>query len=193
MSVLTEHINGRYTKVSGPPMHTFKDSGIAVKLHKIPTMTSNEIIRQVRRELADSEPQPPIYEVDYGTGVKVKEPNRGHEVYQARLAAWEAEVSRLANDRLFKLAALAGVEVSIGAEERATIERTKRYLKVVARIDWQDDPELTAEENEQYFYVRHVCCATPEDIQEFYTAIAQRSQPTEAAIEAHKATFPGDV
>jgi hypothetical protein len=41
--------------------------------------------------------------------------------------------------------------------------------------------------------VTHICCASPEDLQEFYQAIATRSQPTEAAVEQYKESFPGDL
>lgn len=192
MSTLTERINGRYDRVTGPPMHTFRDSGIAVKLRKLSPMTSQDIVAQCRRDLADSEPKPPIVEIDYGQGT-IKEPNRGDPTYTRLHAEWETEVNKLANERLFKLAALDAVEITIGAEERAQIARAKRIMKIAAHIDWQDDPELTEAENLQYFYIRHIACGSPEDVQEFYQAVATRSQPTEAAIERHKETFPRDV
>lgn len=191
---LQDRINGRLRGRVVPelPIHTFKDSGISVRLHKLSPMTSQEILAQCRRELADEEPKPPLFEVDYGNG-KILEPNTGHEVYVRNRAAWEEKVNKLANERLFKLAALDAVELAIGDVERAAIVRTKRYLKIAAKVEWQDDPDLTAEENERYFYIRHIACGSAEDIQEFYIAVAVRSQPTEAAIEQHKQSFPGDI
>lgn len=191
---LQTHINGRIRGRAVPelPAHTFKDSGITVRLHKLSPMTSQEIISQVRRELKDEEPLPPLVEVDYGAG-KITEPHKGHPVYQERLAAWEAKVNQTANDRLFKLACLDAVELAIGDAERAAIERKKRFLKIAAHVEWHDDPELLPEENERWFYITHIACGSPDDIQEFYNAIATRSQPTEAAVEAHKASFPGDA
>ena len=190
----TDVHNGRSKGRAVPdvPTHTFRDSGITVRLHKLGPMTSQEIIAQVRRELAESEPQPPVFEVDYGDG-KRKEPNRAHPSYVADMAEWESKVSRLANERLFKLAALDAVEITIDDAIRAQIKRKKRILLVAAGIEWLDDPNLTADENDQLFYVTHIACASPEDLKEFYLAVAMRSQPTEAAIEQHKATFPGDV
>lgn len=194
MTTLTDHVNGRIRGRAVPelPVHTFKDSGISVRLHKLSPMTSQEILAQCKRELADEEPKPPLFEVDYGNG-KILEPNTGHEVYVRNRAAWEEKVNKLANDRLFKLAALDAVELTIGDVERASIVRTKRYLKIAAKVEWQDDPDLTPEENERYFYIRHIACGSQEDITEFYTAIALRSQPTEAAIEQHKQSFPGEL
>lgn len=189
----TETLNGKARgRVVPLPTHTFKDSGVTVCLHKLSPMTSQEIISQVRRELAEEEPQPPVIEVNYGRG-PVQEANPGDPRYVERHQAWEQQVSRIANERLFKLAALDAVEIEIGDAERAQIAKTKRYLKVAAHVDWHDDPDLTPDENDQYFYVRHVACGSAEDIQEFYAAIATRSQPTEAAIERHKATFQGDI
>ena len=194
-TTLTEHINGRQRGRVPPdlPTHTFKDSGVTVRLHKLSPITSQNILAQCQRDLADTKPQPPMFDQDYGTGKKIQEPHTGHPLYQEKLAAWNAEVNRLANDRLFKLAALDAIELTLGDAERAQIGRKKRLLKIAAHVEWEDDPALTPEENDQLFYVSHICCATPEDLQDFYAAVALRSQPTEAAVEQHKATFPGDV
>lgn len=194
MSITTDTINGRAKGRAVPslPTHTFRDSGITVKLHKLSPMTSQELMLQVKREMHDTEPQPPMVEVDYGNG-KVLEPHRGHPIYIEKLKEWESAVNREANDRLFRLACLVGVELDLDNAAIAAIERRKRYLKLVARIDWQGDPELTEAENNQIFYVTHICCASTEDLQEFYQAIATRSQPTEAAVEQYKSSFPGDI
>jgi hypothetical protein len=192
MSVLTDRVNGHYTKVNGPPMHTFKDSNIAVKLHKLGPLTNSEILQAVQRELADEKPQPPITEVDYGKGT-ISQPHTGHPVYVKMLAAWNDKCNRIANDRLFKLACLVAVELTIGDVERKAITARKRYLKLAAKLDWQDDPELSQDENDQIFYITHIACASPDDLKEFYQAIATRSQPSEAAVQQHKESFPGDV
>lgn len=191
---MTDTLNGRAKGRAAPglPTHTFRDSGITVRLHKLSPLTSQEIIAAVRRELKDSEPPPPLSEVDYGNG-KVMEPNKLHPVYVERLKAWEAQINKVANERLFRLACLDAVELTIGDAEREAIARKKRMFRLVAKLDWQDDPDLTQDENDQIFYVSHIACASPEDLQEFYMAIATRSQPTEAAVELHKASFPGDV
>ena len=190
----TDTQNGRHKGHAVPalPTHTFQDSGITVKLHKLSPMTSQDIIAAVRRELADTRPEPPLFEVDYGKG-KIQEPNESHPIYQRLLKEWEATVSKLANERLFKLAALDAVEVTIDDAVREQIRRKKRLMKIAARLDWQDDPDLEPDENDQLFYITHIACASPEDVQEFYQAIALRSQPTEAAIEQHKASFRGDI
>jgi hypothetical protein len=190
----TDTQNGRQRPRAVPavPTHTFRDSGITVKLHKLSPMTSQELIANVRRELADTKPEPPLFEQDYGRG-KIEEPNVGHPVYQRLLSEWEASVNKLANDRLFRLACLVAVEVEMTPEVQAEIARKKRLFRLAARLEWHDDPELEPFENDQIFYVTHICCASPDDVQEFYQAIALRSQPTEAAIEQHKQSFRSDV
>lgn len=190
----TDTRNGRSKGRAVPavPLHTFQDSGIVVKLHKLSPMTSQEIILQVQREMAAEKPQAPVFEIDYGKG-KIEELNYAHPVYVARMEEWEQAVNREANDRLFRLAALAAVELTGDLAWRDEVKRQKRLLKLTAKLEWRDDPELELEENDQIFYVKHVCCASPDDVKEFYQAITQRSQPTEAAVEAHKASFPGDV
>lgn len=184
------HVRGR--AVPAVPRHTFQDSGITVKLHKLSPMTSQEIIAQVQREKAADKPQPPMVEVDYGNG-KVQEPHEGHPVYVERLKRWQSECNTEANKRLFQLACLDAVEVDMTDDLRRQIEGKKRRMKIAAGLVWEDNPELTQDENDQIFYITHIACASPDDLQEFYQAIALRSQPTEAAIDDHKHSFPGDV
>ena len=188
----TQNERSKGRAVPAVPLHTFQDSGIVVKLHKLSPMTSQEIILQVQREMAGDKPIAPVFEVDYGKG-KVEEPNYSHPIYVKRLEEWDQSVNREANDRLFRLAALAAVELTGDQAWRDKVKRQKRLLKLTAKLEWHDDPELEPEENDQIFYVKHVCCASPDDVREFYQAITQRSQPTEAAVEAHKQSFPGDV
>lgn len=191
---LQTHINGRLKGRAVPDLaqHTFRDSNVTVKLHKLSPMVSQDIITQCRRDLADSEPQPPTIDLDFGQGT-IKRPHKDDPTYLAMLAEWETTVNQLANERLFKLAALYAVEIELGAAEHAQIERARRLMRLSAHITWEDDPDLTPEENAQYYYIRHIACASPDDLQEFYMAVATRSQPTEAAIERHKETFPGDL
>lgn len=189
----TDTQNGRKRGRDVPelPTHTFADSGVTVNLHKLSPMTSQRIIEAARRELSREEPEPPMFEQDYGNG-KVMEPNRGHPIYVDRLQRWEQKVNKLANERLFKLACLDAIEVTIGSEEQEAIARKKRHLTVVG-VDWQPDPNMTDEENDRWFYIEQIACASPEDVQEFYQAIAMRSQPNREAVDRYKAGFQGDI
>ena len=192
--ITTETQNGHAKGRAVPPLprHTFQDSGVTVKLHKLSPMTAQEIIAQVQREKAAEKPQPPIVEVDYGNG-KVQEPHEGHPAYVEKLQKWQSACNTEANKRLFQLACLDAVELTLTDEIRQQIARKKRLLKVTAGIVWEDNPDLEPDENDQIFYITHIACGSPEDLQEFYQAVAMRSQPTEAAIEQHKQSFPGDV
>lgn len=194
MTVSQDTINGRARGRAVPslPTHTFKDSGITVRLHKLSPLTSQEIIATVRRELKGTEPQPPLAEVDYGNG-KVTEPNKLHPVYVEQLKEWTNKVNAEVNERLFRIACLIAVECDINDTWREYVKQRRRLLRIAGKIDIVDDPELTQDENDQIFYVSHIACASPEDMQEFYMAIIARSQPTEAAVELHKDSFPGDV
>lgn len=190
----TDTQNGRAKGRVAPavPLHTFQDSGITVRLHKLSPMTSQAIVLQVRSEMDDSKPRPPIFEVDYGKG-KIDEPNYSHPGYVKRIEEWEAAVNSEANDRLFRTAALVAVEIIGDDTWRDEVKRHKRLLKLTAKLDWYDDPSLEPEENDQIYYIKHIAFASPDDAKEFYKAITQRSQPTEAAVEAHKQSFQGDV
>ena len=190
----TDVQNGRSKGRAVPavPTHTFKDSGVTVRLHKLSPMTSQEIMTAVQRERADTKPEPPMFEVDYGKG-KIEQPNVSHPVYQELLQRWQTECNTEANRRLFRLACLAAVEVEMTADVQAVIARKKRLMRIAAKLEWEDDPDLEQDENDQIFYITHIACASPDDIQEFYAAIALRSQPTEAAIEQHKQSFRSDV
>lgn len=187
---LNGHAKGR--AVPALPRHTFQDSGVTVKLHKLSPMTSQEIMAAVQRERAADKPQPPIVEVDYGNG-KVSEPHEGHPIYQEKLKRWQSECNTEANKRLFTLACLDAVEFDLTDDIRQQIERKKRHLKIAAKLTIETDPDLSDEENDRVFFITHIACASPDDTQEFYEAIALRSQPTEAAIEQHKQSFPSDV
>lgn len=192
---LHDRINRRLQagrRVPELPLHTFKDSGVTVRLRKLSPLTGQEIANAVAKELADSKPQPPTVEVDYGQGKRIIL-HDGDPTYQELLDKWQANVNRIANDRLFDLAAIDAVELTIGEAEREQINRKKRYLRLIAKVEWEDRPELEPDENDRLFYMTHIACGSAEDLKDFYRAVMERSQPTEAAIERHKESFPGDV
>ena len=171
------------------PTHTFQDSGITVQLRKLSPMTSQRLNEAIRREFPP--PEPPTYEVEYGD-TKVQEPNEADPTYLARYQRWQQNAAKRFNERLLKLVCLDAIEVEIGEAEKATIERKKRNLER-SGIVWEDDPTLDDDENLRYFYVQHCCFGSGEDMKELYQAVNMRSQPTEAAVQAHIETFPGDA
>lgn len=181
------HVKGR--EVPPLPTHTFQDSGITVRLRKLSPMTSQRLSEAVRREYPP--PEPPTYEVEYGD-TQVREINDADPTYLARYARWQETTAKVFNERLLKLVCLDAIEIELDADAQAEITRKKRSLAVVG-VAWEDDPDLSVDENARLFYVQHCCLASPDDMRELYAAVTARSQPTEAAVAAHVETFPGDA
>lgn len=148
-------------------------------------MTQQALRGAVLRDLP--RPQPPLAEgVERADGTYELEPNDADPDYAARLAAWDEAVKLEFNARLFKLACL-NCEVEL---DGALLEETRHNLAAIG-VRWEKDAALTDDENDRVFYIEHVACATPEDMQEFYGSIIRRSVPTEAAIQEHTDSFRG--
>lgn len=176
--------NGAHPKgraVPPLPVHLFKDSGVVIKLRKIAPHTQTKLAQLLQRE--HPKPEPPIVQTEIGP-----EENPADPEYQEQVEAWQRELAQKLNERMFKYAALE-CEVEVNLDD---VTRTKRSLRAIG-IEWEDDPNLTDEENLRIFYIAHVACATAEDLQEFYKAVTRRSQPSEEAVQAWADTFPGDV
>lgn len=179
------HTNGtRGRNAPALPEHTFKDSGITVKIRKVGPTTQQRLAQQIQHDMP--EPEPPVVDTELGS-----EPNLADPAYIAAHADWERRTRVELSDRLMRFAALEA-EVTIDEQARADIARKRRHLQLIG-IPHVDNPDLTPEENEQVFYVLHVAAATPEDLSEFGAAVLRRSVPTEAAVQAQIATFQRDV
>lgn len=181
---IMEHVNGtRGRAVPELPIHTFQDSGIAIKIRKISPATQQRLAMLVQREYP--RPEPPVVKTELG-----EEPNPADPAYAQALERWQQQQGLALNDKLMTFAALEA-EVTIGPEEHEQIARVRRHLQAVGA--WQDNPDLTPEENGQVLYVLHVACATPDDLREFGKVLTERSAPTEEAVRRHVDTFPGDI
>jgi hypothetical protein len=187
MEAVNGHVKGR--AIPALPTFTFKDSGITVQLRKLSPMTQQRLSEAVRREYPP--PEPPVTTVEYGD-TAVEEPNEADPTYLARYQRWQQETAKVFNERLLKLVCMDAVEVDLDDAARQQIARKMRSFTRTG-IPWEDDPDLDAEENLRLFYVQHICLGSTEDMREFYQAVTARSQPTEAAVQAHIDTFPGDV
>lgn len=166
------------------PEHTFKDSGITIAIRKVGPTTQQRLAQQIMKDYP--EPQPPIIETELGP-----EPNPADPAYLAAKEAWNQQTRTELTNRLMLIAALEA-EVTIDDAARADIARKKRHLKLID-IPYEDNPDLTAEENEKVFYILHVAAGTPEDLGEFSAAVLRRSVPTEEAVQTQIATFQRDV
>lgn len=160
---------------------TFRDTGRTVAIRKVSTLLRAEVRRQVLRDPEFAEPQPPQSTVDYGDG-NIQIPHTGHPVYVQLRAAWSARVAAAVGERLKPIAIRRGVVAEIDADAVARIRADMAALGVP--LDDYDDA---------YVYVAFVCIGSEDDWTELLKAIFERSAPSEEAVQAHMATFPGDV
>ena len=179
--------------VSPLPTYTF-DTGVEVGVRKIGIMTQQAVMQAIADEWeakGDGEPKPPTHRVNYGTDDEPDykdEPNAADPDYQARLQAWNQRYQLEVQDRIFTLAALEA-EFDV---DHAALARKRRSLAKVG-VTLADDPDLTEDENAKIHYFKHCAAATQDDLTGFYQALTRRSQPTQEAVERHKATFQGEL
>lgn len=184
---IMEHVNGTHARgrVTPPlPEHTFKDSGITIKIRKVGPTTQQQLARAIMRDM----PEPPIPIVATELG---NEPNAADPAYLLAKAAWDTETNSEMNTRMLLIAALEA-EVVIDEAARQDIARKQRHMQLIG-IPYEPNPDLTDVENEKVFYILHVAAATPDDLREFGDAVLRRSVPTEEAVQAQITTFRSDV
>jgi hypothetical protein len=183
-TLLAERVNGHLKGREAPPelLHpfTFQGTGRTVQIRKLSGLIRDEARRQARRNPADPEPQPPIFEVDYGEGT-VKQPNPGHPLYVELHAAWERRVADAASERLINIAIRRGVVCEIDQE---AVKQVKADMAAASMpLDEYDD---------HYIFVAYVCCGPYADWNELLKALFDRAGPTEAVIAAHEESFRGN-
>lgn len=177
---MSEHTKGRAV----PPEHletfTVPSTGRTVRVRKIPTLLRAEILRQLRRDPAWAEPQPPMVEVDYGDG-RIKQPHPGHPVYQELLAAYNTRVSVELTKRMRDLIIRRGLVADADEIDGAAVQQVRDDLAAIGvPLDEYDDRDV---------YLRFVVIGVEEDWTDLARFILERSRPEEAAIAAHIATF----
>lgn len=184
---IMEHVNGKgqQGRVAPPlPEHTFRDSGITIRIRKVGPTTQQRLAQAIMHET----PEPPIPIVETELG---KEPNAADPQYLLAKAEWETKTRSELTNRLLLIAALEA-EVTIDYDARMEIVRRKRHLHLIG-IPHEDRADLTDEENERVFYILNVAAASPEDLGEFGQAVLRRSVPTEEAVQSQIATFSRDL
>lgn len=184
-AAFAERINGHLKGRAAPPEKleefTFEGTGRTVQIRKLSALARDEIRRQVKRLPGFEEPQPPMVEVDYGTG-KIAQPHRGHPVYQELLADWNVRVTQETGERIAAFAIRRGVVCDIDEQAVATIRQDMALLG--APLDEYDD---------HYVYVAFVCVGPQADYNELLNAVFNRSIPSPEAVQAHKDSFRGNV
>lgn len=184
---IMEHVNGhrQVGRVAPPlPEHTFKDSGITIRIRKVGPTTQQRLAQALMRDMPD--PPVPVVETEMG-----REENPADPQWIAACEGIETKRRAELTQRLMLIAALEA-EVVIDDQARADIARKRRNLHLIGIPD-DANPELTPEEQEKVFYVLHVAAATPEDLGEFSQAVLRRSVPTEEAVQSQIATFQRDL
>lgn len=154
----------------------FTDTGISVKIRKVSPMLVADI------EASIPHPQPPEQIVDYGEPKgKVKEKNLSDPVY---LAAMNERVTLVY--QAWRTALIRRGVVLEGEDWKQEVAEYRQFIQ-----DQTGHP--LDEPDDRLVYILRICIGTIEDQDELINAITRRSQPTEAAIEEAKASFPGQV
>jgi len=156
---------------SRPSGEEFILNGVTLKIKRISPLLVNDIRKSVKRKF--SRPEPPLQDVDYGDGKKVKEPNPAHPDYKAALSDYNAETGEEFIHALIRL----GVECEVD-------EYAVKALREIA-----DD--LALPDDDKVLYISRILVASPKDLQTLQDAILGRIQPTEAAIAEKVDSFPG--
>jgi hypothetical protein len=176
-----ERLKGR----SAPPEklyeHTFQDTGRTVFVRKLSTFWRDTVRKQVQKEPGFERPQPPIFEHDYGQG-KIAAPNYGHPMYQQLMADWTRRVNEAVGERVTQFVINSGVVCDVD-EDAVTAARVRAAEQSIDLSDYSD----------HYVYVAFFCIGSHDDWQDLLRAVFERAAPQEAAVQAYKDTFPGDV
>lgn len=154
--------------------HTIADTGITVGIRKVSPMIKDDLDIVLRKEFP--EPKPPIVTTEMGTEENAADPD-----YAKALAKWSIEHMERLSERLLRVAIQRAIEVEVDHE--AVAELREQMHAVGVELDPDD----------KYVYVSRICCGTWDDLNELSNAVFRRSMPSREAVEAHKATFPGDV
>lgn len=189
---IMEHVNGKgqQGRIAPPlPEHTFKDSGITIRIRKVGPMTQQRMAQAIQKETP--EPTPPRNPPDSEAAQLGEEFNYADPSYERAVEERERKMTTLLSERMIRYAALEA-EVTIDDRAKAEIARAKRNLSLSGAA-WTPIDGLTDDENDRVFYILHICCATQDDLKEFGKAIRERSMPTEEAVQRQIATFPGDL
>jgi hypothetical protein len=174
--------NGRAAPAEKLEDFTFPDTGRTVQIRKVSTLIRAEIRRQVAAEPAFIEPTPPMVEVDYGDG-KIRTPNPAHSTYQQLMREWEGRINREVGERLKAIVIRRGVVVD--QIDTAAVDQARADLAAIG-IN-------TSAYDDRYAYIAFVCIGSESDLKDLLKATFERSAPSEAAIQAHIATFQSDV
>lgn len=170
--------NGQPKGRAVPDQATFTfANGATATLKPVSQFTQAHIEIQARKKLPP--PQPPMNEVDYGDGKKVREPNAADPDYVQALQRYQMELSFLMFDALIEL----GVEIEVDQE---ALERVKRPLAALGiPLD---------EASDKVAYIKHCCMFNLEkEGAALRTMMQSLTGPKEEDVQDHIATFSDHV
>lgn len=152
--------------------HTFRDTGITVKIRKISPMMAADVANAI------PEPKPPLQEVDYGEPKgKVMEPNYSDPAYLAAKTAHQKRIFEVLQRVMIRRA----VKVP-GDEWQDEVREYREFIKEQTGVELDEPDDLVV-------YILRICVGSEDDLTELLTAITSRSQPTAEAIEKAKDSF----
>lgn len=170
----------QHGRIGKTEVWTSQDTGRSVRIRKVSTLLRAEVRRQVLQSPGFEEPQPPTSTVDYGDSA-IHVVNRSHPVYQELLVEWNARVIREVSERLKVLVLKRGVVIDDADIDQEAVAEVRTE---VFGLETYDD---------RHVYLAFVVIGTEEDWTDLLKAVLERSAPSEAAIQAHIATFPSDI
>lgn len=179
--MLLDFVGDKKIEIKSPPPvpFTFPDSGITVLVRRMSPDTMNLIGQAVRKSMPP--PEPPQQEVEYPDGSKRMEKNESHPDYRNAMEVYVMEVAQEAANRMMRFIARR-VEVEVDLEAVQTFREDMEAIGVTLE-----------ETDDKVVYVRHILVSSKEDYQALTNFIAQISQPTKEAVDAHKDSFRSDV
>lgn len=158
---------------------TFPDSGVTVQLRKV----NPYLAAEARSAMSKDRPQPPTRIVTEEGPLKGREEvmDRDPE-YIKKLREWEAKVE----EKLMLLQIRRGV-VSIDVENwREEVAQLREDMAEIGVADSLPEDDAAA-------YICYIASATANDLQDFITTLATRSQPSSEEVDIAKESFPTDV
>jgi hypothetical protein len=171
---------------SVPPLlvHVFQDTGREVQIRKLSPFIRDDVAASIRKKdkAENNYPMPPM-----AAGVEGKlEPNDSDPDYNVAKQQYERRLPGRIQEQLLRVSIHRGIEIEFTEEIKNDISLFKAQMAA-------NGVEINPEVDDKELYVTRICIGSNDDLQELHDALFKRSLPTREAIEAEKATFPGDV
>lgn len=160
---------------------TFPDTGITVQIRKFSPLLRDDLDAALRREYPP--PDPPLNTVPggFGDGATKQEPNESDPDWIKAVAKWHVAHYERLGERLFRIAVKRYIDCEVD------LDAVKRLRDDFKELGVDLDPD------DKYIYVTRICIGTLQDRDDLSTALFKRTAELGEAVDAHKATFRGDV